>query len=493
MTEATERPSRRVFVVAYAVWVLGITSFFVPAATWSPASRLALTRAIVEDHTLSIDGSAASTGDRARASGHWYTDKAPLPSLFAVPAYAVQSVWNGLHGAVPSFRALGTEARPAERVTVNATYQRALYVASVTTSGLSGAVLAVALFELLRRRASPLVALAASELVVLGTPILPYATSFYGHAIAGACLVLAVTLLDPRGVSGEPGAAAVRAAGACLAIAPGSEYLTAVPALGIAVWFLAHRAVDRRRRAALDLLLGAAVPALMVAAYHTACFGSPFRTGYSFLVRPIFVEGHRAGLLGVRFPTWEALFGLLFGSRRGLFYIAPIALLGSMGLGVSAFRDRDPAARIGLFSFLAMLLLNASYYMWWGGTAAGPRHLVPALGFLALGVARLLRSRRMRPLVIAAGAVSLANVLVLTLVGLEAPELGDILRDYAWPKFLHGGIARLSGASSVGLKLGLHSFLSLAPLLLWSGVGQTYVLRLLREAEGAAREAGQEA
>ena len=33
---------------------------------------------------------------------------------------------------------------------------------------------------------------------------------------------------------------------------------------------------------------------------------------------------------------------------------------------------------------LATLLLNASYYMWWGGDIYGPRFLIPTIPFLAL-------------------------------------------------------------------------------------------------------------
>src|SRR5438552_64190 len=51
-------------------------------------ARVALTRAIVDDHTLRIDRYAAGLADRSAYRGHFYTDKAPGTSLLAVPVYA---------------------------------------------------------------------------------------------------------------------------------------------------------------------------------------------------------------------------------------------------------------------------------------------------------------------------------------------------------------------------------------------------------------------
>jgi hypothetical protein len=72
--------------LGFAAWLFGVFCYFLPAATWSPVSRFDLTRAIVEQHTLRIDAFADNTGDRAFKDGHWYSDKAPLPALLALPA-----------------------------------------------------------------------------------------------------------------------------------------------------------------------------------------------------------------------------------------------------------------------------------------------------------------------------------------------------------------------------------------------------------------------
>ena len=55
---------------------------------WNEASRMALTQALVEDHTFIIDGSEfAKTGDKVFVNGHYYSDKPPLPSILGAFVY----------------------------------------------------------------------------------------------------------------------------------------------------------------------------------------------------------------------------------------------------------------------------------------------------------------------------------------------------------------------------------------------------------------------
>src|SRR5215510_4485921 len=81
-----EQPLHRLRL-GYAAWLFGVFCYFLPAATWNPVSRFDLTRSIVERRTLDIDAYVDNTGDRAHRGDHWYTDKAPLASLLALPAY----------------------------------------------------------------------------------------------------------------------------------------------------------------------------------------------------------------------------------------------------------------------------------------------------------------------------------------------------------------------------------------------------------------------
>jgi hypothetical protein len=471
-----EQPLQRLRL-GYAAWLFGMFCYFLPASTWSPVSRFDLTRAIIEQRTLSIDSFADNTGDRSFNNGHWYSDKAPLPALLALPAYQAYHMMDRARGKAPAYEARGTPERPAARITVNRSFQRGLYVCSLSTVAMSGVALGLIVFELLRRRMASADALWGSAVTLLATCIFPYSTGFYGHVMAGAFLAGSVLLLDPLPedrANRPPSWGRAAGAGACLVASAGCEYLAAVPALIVALTLLAFQPRSHLLRWVLGMALGALVPAAVIGAYHTACFGAPWRTGYSFIVNARFAAGHASGFLGIRVPRLEALFGLLLGRFRGLFYIAPVTLLLFVGL-LARVRARDRVALAGTLAFVALLLVNAGYYMWWGGAAAGPRHLVPVLGFLALGLPWLWERRWARWALYGLGAVSALNMLVIAGVGLEAPERGDVLFDFAYARLLQGRLSMIAGSSNLGLEFGLVRGGTLGPLLVWM-LGGAYVL-----------------
>lgn len=474
------RAERRRFRLTYATWLFGIFAFFIPAATWSPASRFALTRALVERHELSIDPYASSTGDRALVAGQWFTEKAPLPSFVAAVAYAGLFQLQRIRGTRPEYRAHSVGQTPAVRLDVNRAFQQALFLCSVVTSGLAGVAVGLLSFELLRRRTRRRVALMGSVFLTLGTPLFAYATSFYGHTPAAAFLLGALVILDPRGRAPAvpPSDRALRLAGLCLASAPACEYMTAAPAALIGGWFVLR--TGARVWTAYNLALGALLPVLFVGGYHALAFGAPWRTGYSFIVNPQFKAGQESGFLGITLLRPAAVYGLTFGTSRGLFYVAPVTLLGLAYAAHRAIRKDDWVARAGACALGLLFALNASYFCWWGGAATGPRHLLPATTVLALGVADALRSRKRPMRIVAAllGVLSIANVAAITAVGLEAPEFQDVLWSFAWPHLLAGHLAILPGASNLGFRLGLGPHGTVL-VLVWGLLGYWHVRRLL--------------
>jgi hypothetical protein len=451
-------------------------AYFVPGASWNPVSRFALTRAIVETASFEITPYAASTGDRAQVGDRFYSDKAPIPSLLAVPAYAAFHAIAKLGGKQPAFEAQGTSEQPARRVRVSPAFRAGLFVCSASTSGLAGAVIGVALYELLRRRVSEGAAVAGAVASVLATPLYPYATSFFGHTIAAAFLIgsfaLVVTAPEPASKG------RLIAAGAALGAAAGSEYLAAVPAAVLALWFVARAPRGSRSRVAALVGGGALLPLALVAAYHQACFGAPWRTGYAFVKRPMFAAGHAQGISGITYPKLGALLGLSFGHARGLFYVTPACAVALLA-GIAAWRrERWPELPAAGAAFGALLLANASYYMWDGGWATGPRHTVPALAFLGLGFGFGFAEPRWRVPVFVLATFSALVVVLTTAVGLEAPPHGDAIFDYLLPELRAGHIARISGASNLGLELGLSRRLSVVPGLVWMAFGAWWLAEI---------------
>lgn len=469
-----DSPALRPFRLLYAVWLLGIVAYFVPGPTWNPVSRFSLTRAVLERGTLSIDATADASGDRARASGHWYTDKAPVPSFLALPVYALSHAVSRLRGTDIRYRTSSRGDTPAVRVYVNRDFRQALYLCSLGTAGLLAVWMTLSLFDLLRRRYSVGAALFGSMSALLATPLLPYATSFYGHAVAAALLVFgfsAVDGLDDSSDARAPAPGRVVLCGLCWALAAGSEYITAALVAALSLWLIGRTAVADRLRVTGALAAGAALPVALVSLYHWRCFGAPWRTGYAFVTRPQFIAGHAQGVMGIRLPTAQSLAGLFVGESRGLFYLSPLCLA-AFGLLLWAAWRRVPGARLGSVLIVLLGLLNAGYYMWWGGASAGPRHLVPALPFLAIGLAwgfHHLRLARIPLLLIS--LVSAGNMFALTFVGLEAPEFVDVLADYVWPRLWSpdGGASHRN--TNLGILAGLSRGVSTAPLLVWFAAG----------------------
>jgi hypothetical protein len=250
------------------------------------------------------------------------------------------------------------------------------------------------------------------------------------------------------------------AAGALLGLAAGTEYVAVLPALVIGVAAM----TPPRTKVATELLLGAAVPLALLALYDWACFGSPFRTGYSFITHPAFTAGQSSGFFGIGWPRLSVLLEILFGRSRGLFYVSPLVLLGIVQ-GVREWRRRrDPGLAVGAVVFGVLLFVNGGYYLWYGGRALGPRHLVPALGFAGVGIGYAFE--RLRPLAAALTGVSLALIVLGTAVGLEVPSRIDVIFDYIVPNVQSGHLARAPGASNLGLLFGLGPHASLVPVAL---------------------------
>jgi hypothetical protein len=167
-----------------------------------------------------------------------------------------------------------------------------------------------------------------------------------------------------------------------------------------------------------------------------------------------------------------------------LLYVSPALGFAPVGW-VRLWRRREEVRPLLLFSALVVayfLLLNASYYMWWGGAATGPRHVLPMLPFLCLPLfAAVGDSVPWRWLWALLVLFSAFNCLALAAAGPKAPEVGDVLRDYAWPIAL--GLDRHRSPRTLGTALGLSPSNSvwLVPLL-W-GLVATVISQKLRGAK----------
>jgi hypothetical protein len=494
MTGASTTSSRALRRPATLLGALLLASYasFMPPPAWNETSRFDLVRSLVERHRIDIDPFQENTADKALRAGHHYSDKAPGASLLAAPAYAVYYGWLRAAGRPPPQFLVRPPSSADEdpQVMFSPTFRRAVYVCNLATNALAGAALGALFFLVLGRAGvAPRLALAATLALSAGSLVFPYATMLFGHVLAAALLFGAFALLGPfaPGARGEgaPGRGRLLAAGALCGLAVLTELPTALGALALAV-YLARRGDWRARMRGLLLFGAGAAPALLaLAAYQRAAFGSPFSAGYGHVEDPRFAAGMAHGLYGIGAPSPAALAALLLGRARGLLYVAPVLVLGFVGLARAA-RAASPVraeARVAGAIVVGLLLVNAGYYMWWGGAALGPRHFIPALPLLCFGIPFALRGPR-PALLATAGltAISALNQVLATAVSPLPPFEGDVLFGHVYAHFFRGEVAILSGAANAGMLLGLRGPASLLPLLLLWAVALPVIVASLDRA-----------
>ena len=357
-------------VLLFALVWLSCTWFGSWALNPNNSTRMFAAITLVERGDARIDEFRDLTIDKAEFGGHVYLDKAPGMTLLALPAAAV---------------AERITARPPIPPTVWdrnfdhwMTVRLRLAVASVTA--LITALAAVALFDLaLGLTASAGAAAFAAIAYGLGTPIWGWSTTLFGHAPVAGLLVIAVWALWRAGEARTVRFAAI--AGAALGLAVLIEFQAVLAGSIIALW--GSFRLRRPAPLAAAALAGAVTLLVPLVAYNMLAFGTPFRLGYEGVNG---FPGMKEGLFGLTSPKFAVLAEIIVGLRRGILWVAPILILAPFGLWQLAKRQRSLAVTLA-GAAIVVLLVNAAYVYWDGGHSTGPRHAVPAIGLLAIGLA----------------------------------------------------------------------------------------------------------
>jgi hypothetical protein len=278
-------------------------------------------------------------------------------------------------------------------------------------------------------------------IIALATPLWAYATVFFGHAPAAILVTVAwVLLLRPGTSERPPHHLHALLGGVATGFAVTIEYPTVLIAGVIFGALIARRTpLPTLGWAAAGTIVGL-VPAL---SYHQLAFGAPWLTGYTFKAHTGFQAIHARGVLGVSLPSLEALWGVLFSARRGLFFFSPILLLAPIGLWQMVrrhgFRDVAPlAVAITIYVFFA-----AGFVDWEAGWCAAARHLVPIVPLLAIPVLYALvnlgTGRRWNSLVAVLIAFSGVNAaLCIALTPFFPPQFTSPLAQLVLPSLIEG-------------------------------------------------------
>lgn len=394
-------------------------SFFFQGGGWNQNSRMCLVRSIVQHKTFTINACKedlqeiefANTGDWSFYNGQYYSNKSPGLSFMAVLPYAmaqycVQYVLPDNH---------------ERQVLLSA------YVSTVCTTVLFSAILCLLIFYLCCTffRMSTTESLFATIFYGCGTIAFSYSTTFYCHQPAAFCSFFAfLLLLHIRKNSAKKNSYALLAgffAGTAVLIEP-SAIITLIALLCYVTCCI------RNRYYLCLFILGCLPPGILQGMYNVVCFNHPLASSYSY-ANDVVMWKNGGSLFGI--PSPMRFFRLFFSPHHGLFISSPIFLMALPGIFFS-LKDRKWRVE-AIFCAgvsLSFIGLIASFHAWHGGSAIGPRYLLPAFPFAFVFI--IFALKKYPKLVMLLGIFSLIINVAITLIGNEIPRhvtnpLGDVI------------------------------------------------------------------
>lgn len=374
---------------------------------------------------------------------HFYSVKAPLGSVLAMPAYAALRYVRGdattMADAVRACR-IGGSILPVLALL--------WFVRRYFESDLGGEEVAVdtSFFAL-----------------ALGSVLFGYGLLFLSHSQSALVAFVAFARLSLAKKRGSIGWLDAALAGLFASSTTALEYpcLFITAALCVMALFCV-RPLPR----IVAFGLGALLPVILVMHFQKVAFGSPFRPGHLFVENPGFRVFHQQGFFGADGLHVDAATRLLVDPKLGLFTTTPFFVLAAIG-AIMLLRDRARRLETVVAIACCVLLYGPVVLLsnWDGGWVIGPRYLVAIFPFVAWlaahGVVTLRRAE--------ASLVSIPlGLLLASLVvsGIEStyyphlpPEIRAPLADLYFP-LIRAGYA----PANVGLSLGLPMARSMLPL-----------------------------
>lgn len=454
---------RHGWLVAIACAYLYIFPYFPRLNSANELPRVYLVKAMVHDQTFAIDRGVARWGttlDVSESGGHSYSNKAPGSSMLAVPIYAAINFVFG----EPSL-------------------ETSVWICRIATGVIPTLLFLLLLYNFLVRFApDPGVRKLVLIAYALGSMAMTYSVLYFSHQLAAICVATSwILTLDV--VEGRRGLRTMAVAGVLAGLAPLVDYQAVFAVVPVAIYVVVRlrRDLQRLARIAAAATVAAAVPIAILLAYHQACFGSPWRTGYD--ASTTFAMYHQQGFLGLTGIHWQAFRGSLFSFDDGLVTLSPWLLLAIYGAIELIRRPRVPGNRGIALTCVAVaivyILFISSLNFWRGGGAVGPRYITALLPFLLPLVAGHLEVLRRRPLMLGAIAGSIfVGVVIYTLSSATFPYWPESLKNPLRDITFHLLADDLVGPNWGDL-IGAHGVLGLVPYVaLVTGLTGWAILRV---------------
>ncbi len=381
-----------------------------------------------------------NTNDKAWVDGHFYSVKSPGMAALTTPLYEAIEGLGGDKLARAAAHNVDRTTHPKWRYdgvipienfgynvergqVVQASIERLTPIIWALT--LLGAVIPAVLLLLAVRWAAdrfvPGYGTAAAITLGVATVVTTFAAEFFSHVIS-AGLAFAAFCVLMRERDREPDRRLVALAGLLAGLAVTFEFQTGLVGVVLIGYALSRRTDWLRRGGAYAA--GAVAGALPMLAFNLWAFGNPLKLAYGYAVDFPGVSGHdvlglnSAGFFGITAPRFDSAVQLLL-AGRGLLVLTPIVIMGVVGTFMMR-RDGHRAEANTILAIAAVYFVyNSGYWLPYGGGTPGPRFLIPALPFIAIGLAYTYRRLPALTLGLAipSGLMMLAATLTYPLLG----------------------------------------------------------------------------
>jgi hypothetical protein len=377
---------------------------------WAQLAHFGQVRAFA-DGQAQIDPWHWETNDKAWVDGHFYSVKSPgTAALTTLPYMAIKAlggeklaraaVDNERRTAHPKWHPdsvvplenTGYDVQRGLRVQARVEQETPIVWALTLIAAVIPAVLLLLGVRWAGDRFVPGYGTAAAITLGLATIVMTFAAEFFSHVIsAGLAFAAFCVLMKER--DGPARRWPVFGAGVLAGLAVTFEFQTGLVGVVLIAYALARQS-DRVRRAGA-YAAGAVLGAAPMLAFNTWAFGNPLKLAYGDAVAFPGRSGHDVlglnshGFFGITAPRFDSATYLLF-AGRGLLVLTPIIAMAVIGVFLMRRRHRAEANTI-LAIAAVYFIYNSGYWLPFGGGTPGPRFLIPALPFLAIGLAHAYR------------------------------------------------------------------------------------------------------